>query len=220
MYKVSERQVWYCMRSCNHKVQTVYTSEVRKWLSSQSRRKVTKKNTRIISKAHARLQTMEKTLQSFKNISIKWGCAHEVPTFYILRVKKWLSSQSEKSNKYDLTIIYKPHAHPTTIEKTHAEFHSDQYKTVRGDALIRGIHCLYTEGEKWLSSQCEKSDKNISQLYPNHTIVHPHTMKKTHAKFQNDRYKTVRGVTLTWGTHCLYFEGEKWLSSQCEKKKK
>ena len=24
--------------------------------------------------------------------------------------------------------------------------------------------------------------------------AHPHTMKKTYAKFQNDRYKTVRGV--------------------------
>ena len=30
----------------------------------------------------------------------------------------------------------------------------------------------------------------------------PHTMKKTYAKFQNDRYKTVRGVELTSGTHC------------------
>ena len=34
--------------------------------------------------------------------------------------------------------------------------------------------------------------------------AHPHTMKKTHAKFQNDQYKTVRGVMLARGTHCLY----------------
>ena len=39
--------------------------------------------------------------------------------------------------------------------------------------------------------------------------AHPHTMKKTYAKFQNDLYKTVRGVRLTRGTHCLYIEGEK-----------
>ena len=36
--------------------------------------------------------------------------------------------------------------------------------------------------------------------------AHPHTMKKTHAKFQNNQYKTVRGVALTRGTHCLYIE--------------
>ena len=40
------------------------------------------------------------------------------------------------------------------------------------------------------------------------THAHPHTMKKTHAKFQNDLYKTVRGVALTRGTHCLYTESE------------
>ena len=39
--------------------------------------------------------------------------------------------------------------------------------------------------------------------------AHPHTMKKTKAKFHNNRYKTVRGVALTIGTNCLYIEGEK-----------
>ena len=29
--------------------------------------------------------------------------------------------------------------------------------------------------------------------------AHPHTMKKTYAKFQINRYKTVRGVALTRG---------------------
>ena len=49
--------------------------------------------------------------------------------------------------------------------------------------------------------------------------VHPHvTGKKTrHAVFQNDRYKTIKGVALTRGTHCLYIVGEKLLSWQCEK---
>ena len=42
-------------------------------------------------------------------------------------------------------------------------------------------------------------------------------MKKTYAKFQTDRYKTVRGVALTRGTRCLYIEGEKVLSLQCGK---
>ena len=34
--------------------------------------------------------------------------------------------------------------------------------------------------------------------------AYSHTMKKTHAKFHNNRYKTVRGVALTRGTNCLY----------------
>ena len=39
--------------------------------------------------------------------------------------------------------------------------------------------------------------------------AHPHTMKKTYAKFQINRYKTVRGVALTRDTRFLYIEGEK-----------
>ena len=66
----------------------------------------------------------------------------------------------------------------------------------------RGTHCLYFAGEKRLSSQCGKSNKNdLTSIFKPH--AHPHTMKKTHAKFQNDRYKTVRGVALTRGTTCL-----------------
>ena len=39
--------------------------------------------------------------------------------------------------------------------------------------------------------------------------AHPHTMKKMHAKFHNNLYKTVRGVVLTRGTNCLHIKGEK-----------
>ena len=64
-------------------------------------------------------------------------------------------------------------------------------------------------GEK--SSQYRKKvtikDLKITCITKPH--AHPHTMKKTHAKFQNDRYKTVRGVALTRGTHCLCIEDEK-----------
>ena len=47
--------------------------------------------------------------------------------------------------------------------------------------------------------------KNVLAILPK-PYAHPHTMKKTHAKFQNNQYKTVRGVGLTRGTHCLYIE--------------
>ena len=50
--------------------------------------------------------------------------------------------------KNDLTIISKPHAHPHTMKKTHANFHNNRYKAVRGVALTKGTNCLYTKGEK------------------------------------------------------------------------
>ena len=78
---------------------------------------------------------------------------------------------------------------------------------VRGVALTRGTNCLYIKGEKWLSSQCGKSDKNDLTII-SEPHAYPHTMKKTYAKFQNDRYIIVRGVAVTRGTHCLYIEGE------------
>ena len=53
-----------------------------------------------------------------------------------------------------------PHAHPHTMRKTHAKFQNNWYKTVRGVALTRDTLCLYNQGEKLLSSQCRKSDKN------------------------------------------------------------
>ena len=88
------------------------------------------------------------------------------------------------------------------MKKTCAKFQNDRCKTVRGVALTRCTHCLYTEGEKCLS-QCGTSDRNVLTIIPK-PHAHPHTMKKTHAKFQNNQYKTVRGVALTSGTHGLY----------------
>ena len=54
----------------------------------------------------------------------------------------------------------------------------------------------------------KKVTKNVLTIIPE-PHAHPHTMKNTYAKFQNDQYKTVRGVALTRGTPCLYTEGEK-----------
>ena len=59
----------------------------------------------------------------------------------------------------------------------------------------QGTHCPYTLRSK-NDYKVEKVTKNnltiISKPY-----AHPHTMKKTPAKFQKYRYKTVRGVALT-----------------------
>ena len=86
------------------------------------------------------------------------------------------------------------------MKKMHAMFHNNQCTTEREVGLTVGTNCL--------SSQSEKSNKNdLTIISKPHT--HPHTMNNTYAKFQNDWYKTVRGVALTRNTHCLYTEGEK-----------
>ena len=68
------------------------------------------------------------------------------------------------------------------------------------------------------STMWKKVKKMITIISKLH--AHSHTMKKTYAKFHNNRYKTVRGVVLTRGTNCLYIKGEKSLSSQCGKSDK
>ena len=54
----------------------------------------------------------------------------------------------------------------------------------------RGTHCLYIGGK------VKKNNLTITSK----SHAHPQTMKKTHAKFHNNWYKTVRGVALTSGT--------------------
>ena len=51
------------------------------------------------------------------------------------------------------------------MKKMHAKFHNNPHKTVRGVVLTRGTNCLYIKSEKWLSSQCGKSDKKWSNNY-------------------------------------------------------
>ena len=121
--------------------------------------------------------------------------------------------------KIDPTTMSNPHAHPHTMKKTRAKFQNSWYKTVRGIALTRDSLCLYNQGEKWLSWQCRKSDKNWSNNYVQSTCTSSYH-EKTRAKFQNSWYKTVRGIALTRDSLCLYNQGEKWLSSQCRKSDK
>ena len=79
------------------------------------------------------------------------------------------------------------------MKKTHAKFQNNRYKSVRGVALTRCTHCLYIEVKQKVHT-VEIVTKN--KLTANKPHAHLHTTKKTHAKFQNDRYKTVKGVEL------------------------
>ena len=51
----------------------------------------------------------------------------------------------------------------------------------------RGTLCLYIEGEK--TSQFEKKRKKKDLTIISKPLANPQTMKKTHAKFHNNRYK-------------------------------
>ena len=105
------------------------------------------------------------------------------------------------------------------MEKTCAKFQKDWYKIcMRSSAHeVPTVYILRMNND--YAHNVEKINKNdltiISKLHAD-----SHTMKKTHATFQNDRYKTVRGVALTRDTHCLYIESEICLSSQCGKSDK
>ena len=91
----------------------------------------------------------------------------------------------KKVKKNNLTITSKPHAHPHTMKKMHAKFHNNWYKTVRGDALTRGTctNCLYIKVKNDQVHNMEKVTKNNLTI-TSKSHAHPHTMKKTYAKFQ------------------------------------
>ena len=111
--------------------------------------------------------------------------------------------------------LYEKHLHIFRLWRKHVQSLKKISIKLYEELCSRGTYCLYIEGEKWLSSQCgkkwkKKKKKNLT--ITSKSNAHPHTMKKMHAKFHNNRHKTVRGVALTWGTNCLYKQkGEKWL---------
>ena len=106
----------------------------------------------------------------------------------------FLKQVRQKVTKFDPTIISNPHAHPHTMRKTHAKFQNNWYKNVRGVALTRDTLCLYNQGEKWLSSQCRKSDKNWSNNYVKSTCTSSYheenTCKVSKPEFRGQRCRT------------------------------
>ena len=104
----------------------------------------------------------------------------------------------EKVTNNVLTIIPKPHVHPHTMKKTYPSSVQNCKRSCAHKRYLLWVKNDYVHN-------AEKVAKNVLTILPK-PHAHPHTMKKTHAKFQNNPYKTVRGVALTRGTHCLYIE--------------
>ena len=115
MCRVSKRPALNYMRSCNHKVPTVYTSEVSKWKGS-------KINLKIIFKAHALLQAWEKTCAKFQKdrFKIVWGIAI---TRYPLSIHlKSENDKVQKVQKNDQKVwqgLYEKHMHIFRLWRKH-----------------------------------------------------------------------------------------------------
>ena len=146
------------------------------------------------------------------------SCNHKVPCVYTFEVRKWQRSKSTKKWQKIWQGLYEKHMHRLWRK------HLQRCKKIS----IKLYEELCSQGSPGLSwgwkmtkfTMWKKVKKKKNLTITSKPHAHPHTMKKMHAKFHNNRYKTVRGVALTRGTNCLYIKGEKWRSSQCGKSDK
>ena len=94
------------------------------------------------------------------------------------------------------------------MHKTSAKFQNYQKKTVRGIVPTRyplSIHFNSISCQKRLSSQSRKHEKNNQSIIPK-PHAHLHSMLKTSAMFQNNWWKTVRGVAPTRYPLSIHFD--------------
>ena len=131
--------------------------------------KVSKINLRIISKAHAYLQSIIKICKVSKESELKTegGVAHTRHPlsihFHCQNTEKRLSSICKKVSKINLRIISKPHAHLQSMMKTSVKFQNNRNKTVGGVAHTRyplSIHFHYQNARKMTKFILQKSVKN------------------------------------------------------------
>ena len=168
---------------------------------------MTKIKARIISKAHAYLQTMEKTWAKFQKdwykivwrvvlmrypLSIYWG---------------WTSHCRKSDKKWPKNYIQITCTSSYYEENTCKVSEWSVQNCKRSRAKKRYMYPLSVYwSRKMTKLTMWKSNKKWSNNYIQ-PQTHPHTMKNTHTKFQNHQYKTVGGVMLTRGIHCLDIEG-------------
>ena len=123
----------------------------------------------------------------------------------------------EKVTKINLKIISKPRALLQTQEKTCAKFQKDQFKIVWEVAITRYPLSIHLRSENDKVQKEQKSDKKIWQgLYEKH--MHIFRLWRKHVQSSKKISIKLYEELCSRGTHCLYIEGEKWLSSQCGKK--
>ena len=147
---------WYSLSIHFHRIWGQKMTKLTKWKKGQ------KIKSRIISKPHAHLQTIGKTCAKFQKDQYKivWGVAltryplsihfHRIWGQEIAKWKKW---QKLMQGLYPNHIhIFRPwRKHVQSFKKIGIKLH-EEWRS-------QGIHCLFTEVKKWLSSQSRKIDK-------------------------------------------------------------
>ena len=122
------------------------------------------------------------------------------PFIFIVKMpEKRLRSNCEKESKFNLRIIFKPHAYFLSIMKTSVKFQKNRIKTVGGVA-----HTKYPLSKKG-SSNCKKKVLKIKLRIISKLHAHLQTMVKTYVHFQKNRIKTVGGVVHTRYTLSIHF---------------
>ena len=126
--------------------------------------KVSKINLRIISKAHAYLQSIICKVSKESESKTEGGVAHTRHPlsihFHCQNTEKRLSSICKKKvSKINLRIISKPHAHLQCMMKTSVKFQNNRNKTVGGVAHTRyplSIHFHYQNARKMTKFKLKK----------------------------------------------------------------
>ena len=101
------------------------------------------------------------------------------------------------------------HIYLRSMQKTSAKLQNNRRKTVRGVAPTRyplSKHFDSISYQKRPSSQSRKTEKTNQSIIPK-PHAHLHSMPKTFAKFQNNRWKTARGVAPTRYPIYFYLKG-------------
>ena len=78
-----------------------------------------------------------------------------------------------------MEVVYKNHMHIFRLWTIHVQSFKKIGVKLYEELHSRGTLCLYTEGEKWLSSQCRKKDKKLSNNYIQTTCTSPYHGENT-----------------------------------------
>ena len=160
------------------------------------------------------LHSMLKTSTMFQNNS--WKTVRGVaPTRYPLSIhfdsiscqKNETKFTKEKKWEKIIKVLYQNHmyAHLHSMLKTSTMFQNNQWKTVGGVASTRYPLSIHFDSISYWKKKVHKAEnaRKNNQRIISKPHARLHSTQKTSEKFQNNRWKTVRGVAPT--TYPVYF---------------
>ena len=86
------------------------------------------------------------------------SCNHKVPTVYTVHLRSE-NDKAQKAQKKVTQWLYEKHMHIFRLWRKHVQSCKKINIKMYEELCSWGSHCLYIEGEKWLSSQCGKKYK-------------------------------------------------------------